>query len=71
MKEYNIGGRLLLVFDRVLRECIVNVSPMRNVHGAQTKFYKRLPKMGRMKNAKFKLELIPLNVGKVHGPGEE
>eukprot|EP00577_Skeletonema_sp_RCC1716_P019915 CAMPEP_0113392732 /NCGR_PEP_ID=MMETSP0013_2-20120614/11454_1 /TAXON_ID=2843 ORGANISM="Skeletonema costatum, Strain 1716" /NCGR_SAMPLE_ID=MMETSP0013_2 /ASSEMBLY_ACC=CAM_ASM_000158 /LENGTH=314 /DNA_ID=CAMNT_0000276169 /DNA_START=141 /DNA_END=1085 /DNA_ORIENTATION=+ /assembly_acc=CAM_ASM_000158 len=33
--------------------------------GGQTKFYKRLPKMGRMKNAKFKLELIPLNVGKV------
>lgn len=33
--------------------------------GGQTKFYKRLPKMGRMKNDKFKLELIPLNVGKV------
>jgi len=33
--------------------------------GGQTKFYKRLPKMGRMKNAKFKLELIPLNIGKI------
>ncbi|EED90731.1 predicted protein, partial [Thalassiosira pseudonana CCMP1335] len=33
--------------------------------GGQTKFYKRLPKVGRMKNAKFKLDLIPLNVGKV------
>lgn len=33
--------------------------------GGQTKFYKRLPKIGKMKNAKFRLELIPLNVGKV------
>lgn len=33
--------------------------------GGQTKFYKTLPKVGRMKNAKFKLELIPLNVGRV------
>ncbi|KAL7466215.1 hypothetical protein ACHAXS_006517 [Conticribra weissflogii] len=41
----------------------------RGVHptfeGGQTKFYKRLPKVGRMKNAKFKLELIPLNIGRV------
>lgn len=33
--------------------------------GGQTKFYKRLPKIGKMKNARFKLQLIPLNVGKV------
>ena len=33
--------------------------------GGQTKFYKRLPKIGKMKNARFRLELIPLNVGKV------
>ena len=33
--------------------------------GGQTKFYKRMPKIGKMKNANFKLELIPLNVGKV------
>ncbi|KAL7533466.1 hypothetical protein ACHAXR_005251 [Thalassiosira sp. AJA248-18] len=33
--------------------------------GGQTKFYKRLPKIGKLKNSKFKLELIPLNVGKV------
>eukprot|EP00571_Detonula_confervacea_P013104 CAMPEP_0172310106 /NCGR_PEP_ID=MMETSP1058-20130122/11293_1 /TAXON_ID=83371 /ORGANISM="Detonula confervacea, Strain CCMP 353" /LENGTH=346 /DNA_ID=CAMNT_0013022869 /DNA_START=125 /DNA_END=1165 /DNA_ORIENTATION=- len=33
--------------------------------GGQTKFYKRLPKIGKMKNSKFKLELISLNVGKV------
>lgn len=33
--------------------------------GGQTKFYKRLPKIGKMKNARFKLELVPLNVGKV------
>lgn len=33
--------------------------------GGQTKFYKRLPKIGKMKNAKFKLELIPMNVGTV------
>lgn len=33
--------------------------------GGQTKFYKRLPKIGKMKNSKFKLELIPLNVGTV------
>lgn len=33
--------------------------------GGQTKFYKRLPKIGKMKNARFKLRLIPLNVGKV------
>jgi hypothetical protein len=31
--EYT-GGRLLLLLDRMLRECIVNVSPMTNVHGA-------------------------------------
>lgn len=33
--------------------------------GGQTKFYKRLPKIGKMKNARFRLELVPLNVGKV------
>lgn len=33
--------------------------------GGQTKFYKRMPKIGKMKNANFKLELIPLNVVKV------
>ena len=33
--------------------------------GGQTKFYKRLPKIGKMKNANFKLKLIPLNVRKV------
>lgn len=33
--------------------------------GGQTKFYKRLPKIGKMKNARFRLESIPLNVGKV------
>ena len=31
--EYT-GGRLLLLLDLVLKECIVNVSPMTNVHGA-------------------------------------
>ncbi|KAL3797715.1 hypothetical protein HJC23_000260 [Cyclotella cryptica] len=33
--------------------------------GGQTKFYKTLPKVGRMKNAKFRLELVPLNIGRV------
>lgn len=33
--------------------------------GGQTKFYKLLPKIGKMKNARFKLDLIPLNVVKV------
>ncbi len=33
--------------------------------GGQTKFYKRMPKIGKMKNAEFKLDLIPLNVGKI------
>ncbi|KAL3822016.1 hypothetical protein ACHAXA_003002 [Cyclostephanos tholiformis] len=33
--------------------------------GGQTKFYKRMPKIGKMKNAEFKLNLIPLNVGRV------
>lgn len=33
--------------------------------GGQTKFYKRMPKIGKMKNANFKLELVPLNVGKI------
>jgi len=33
--------------------------------GGQTKFYKRLPKIGKMKNSRFTLELVPLNVGKV------
>jgi large subunit ribosomal protein L15 len=33
--------------------------------GGQTKFYKRMPKIGIMKNANFKLDLVPLNVGKV------
>ena len=33
--------------------------------GGQTKFYKTLPKMDRMKNHKFKLRLIPINVGLV------
>lgn len=41
----------------------------RGVHptfeGGQTKFYKRLPKIGKMKNAPFKLELIPINVGTI------
>lgn len=41
----------------------------RGVHptfeGGQTKFYKLLPKIGKMKNARFKLDLIPLNVVKV------
>lgn len=33
--------------------------------GGQTKFYKRLPKINKMKNARFRLKLIPLNVGTV------
>ena len=33
--------------------------------GGQTKFYKRMPKIGKMTNANFKLNLVPLNVGKV------
>lgn len=33
--------------------------------GGQTKFYKRLPKTGKMKNSRFKLEHVPVNVGKV------
>lgn len=41
----------------------------RGVHpsfeGGQTKFYKRLPKVRRMKNHKFKLDLAPLNIGTV------
>jgi len=32
--------------------------------GGQTKFYKRLPKRG-MKNANFRLNLVPVNVGRV------
>ncbi|KAL7478497.1 hypothetical protein ACHAW6_004256 [Cyclotella cf. meneghiniana] len=41
----------------------------RGVHptfeGGQTKFYKTLPKVGRMKNAKFRLQLAPLNIGRL------
>mmetsp|Transcript_26194 Transcript_26194/g.54714 ORF Transcript_26194/g.54714 Transcript_26194/m.54714 type:complete len:356 (-) Transcript_26194:286-1353(-) len=33
--------------------------------GGQTKFYKRMPKIGKMKNSRFKLNLIPINVGTV------
>ena len=41
----------------------------RGVHptfeGGQTRLFKRLPKIGEMKNARFKLDLVPLNVGKI------
>ena len=41
----------------------------RGVHptfeGGQTRLFKRLPKIDKMKNARFRLDLVPLNVGKV------
>lgn len=39
--------------------------PHPTFEGGQTRFFKRLPKIGKLKNAKFKLELISLNIGKV------
>ena len=51
------------IYLNLCKRSLLGVHP--TFEGGQTKFYKRLPKIGKMKNARFKLKLIPLNVGKV------